>query len=92
MGDLIERLRDCDPPTLEDAEMCMEAADEIERLEAALKKANARERLAFEAGWTVYGDNDHLDPVMESVEAAWKHYRCQDDADWKAISQDTNNV
>ena len=61
-------------------------ADRLAKLLAELAAANARERPAFEAGyreglaeaWIEDGD----------VEQAWQQYRCQDDTDWKVVSEE----
>lgn len=62
-----------------------EMIDEMEALEADLKKANARERRAFQAG--LYED------IAESVdeEQLWQQYRCQDDTDWKVVKPPEDN-
>ena len=57
-------------------------AEDVERLRAALRDANARERSAFMAGHFEGGqfgsDGDK--------EQAWQQYRCQDDTDLAALS------
>lgn len=47
-----------------------------------LKKANARERPAFEAGWYAHGK----DPAPD-LEQDWQEYRCQDPTDWRAVDE-----
>ncbi len=46
MSDLIKRLRDCMPPTVEDAEMCEEAADVLDKLHLKAREA----RISLEHG------------------------------------------
>lgn len=59
-----------------------EGQHEIElRLTTEVRKANAREELAFFAGAHAL----ICDPTVDIVQA-WQQYRCQDDSDWKAVS------
>ena len=61
---------------------------EIERLEAELKKANARERDAFMAGFEMDSDCRMGEPhTKPNPEQKWMEYRCQDDTDWRATDE-----
>jgi len=53
----------------------------IDKLEADLKAANARERPAFMAGISIALSSQFKDGFDE--EHAWQQYRCQDGTDWK---------
>jgi hypothetical protein len=52
---------------------------EVSRLSCEVKRANARERKAFTAGFYSLGADE---------EQKWQEYRCQDDSDWKAVSEE----
>jgi len=62
---------------------------ENKRLTEQLRAANARERPAFEAGYEAGGDDCRTGD--EDREQAWQQYRCQDDSDWKASTEHTQN-
>ena len=66
-------------------------AGEIERLLDQLTVANARERKAFMAG--IDAVTSHAPPSRADMsdwddEQAWHQYRCQDDSDWKMVSEE----
>lgn len=60
-----------------------ELVGRVKDLEADLKKANARERPAFEAGLDAGVDVNYFN--CQDKEQAWQQYRCQDDTDWKSV-------
>jgi len=75
---------------------------ENKRLTEQLRAANARERPAFEAGYEAGGDDCRTGDMdewgergvtkyTEDREQAWQQYRCQDDSDWKASTEHTQN-
>ena len=65
-----------------------DAEDAIRTLRSEVSTANARERVAFMAGaYAVIGDKvNDID-----IEQMWQQYRCQNETDWKAVSEDKNH-
>ena len=71
---------DGDVKVVRAAEAC--ARKHQERTDALLSEvttANARERKAFAAGFYSLGADE---------EQKWQEYRCQDDSDWKVVSEE----
>ena len=62
-----------------------EYEQEIVLLRSQVTAANARERKSFMAGFAYGIDYDIGNPDSEQC---WQQYRCQDDTDWKAVSED----
>ncbi len=60
----------------------------IEQLKAALKKANGRERPAFEAGFNICPDGWLCEDGVD-LEEEWQRYRCQNETDWKVVDDET---
>ena len=65
--------------------------DENKRLTAEIRKANAREREAFMAGFTSRTLASFTGRAnMPDIEQAWQQYRCRDDTDWKSVDPDND--
>ena len=65
--------------------------DENKRLTAEIRKANAREREAFMAGFTGRTLASFTGRAnMPDIEQAWQQYRCRDDTDWKSVDPDND--
>ncbi len=65
----------------------MRALSEIDDLRNEITVANAREREAFMAGFKAATTTP---PGMfgRDEEQAWQQYRCQDETDWKVVSEE----
>ncbi len=63
-----------------------EIANTLQSLSAEVTAANARERPAFVAGWNAALHIKDCD--SDDIERAWQQYRCQDETDWKAVSEE----
>ena len=60
---------------------------EFESVFSEVTTANARERPTFIAGANAVMNDQDVD-----IEQAWQQYRCQDDTDWKVVSEEEEAI
>ena len=66
--------------------LCDRAFQEVRTLTAQVTAANARERPAFMAGLEAAFEWNGIETL--DYEQAWQQYRCQDETDWKVVSEE----
>ena len=64
------------------------AAERLKLLSSEVTAANARERPAFEAGMKKAAAMAPFNIDEYDLEQAWQQYRCQDETDWKVVSEE----